>query len=83
MPTKEDLKRLKEQLELIQKEKFGDTQSPLSEEFEPYVSYEDNQYTPTEEEEVELKKLIIEIDEPEENPNAPKINRLSYLRRDG
>ena len=83
VPTKEDLKRLKEQLELIQKEKFGDAQSPLSEEFEPYVSYEDNQYTPTEEEEVELKKLIIEIDEPEENPNAPKINRLSYLRRDG
>ena len=83
VPTKEDLKRLKEQLELIQKEKFGDTQSPLSEEFEPYVSYEDNEYTSTEEEEVELKKLIIEIDEPEENPNAPKINRLSYLRRDG
>ena len=55
----------------------------MSEEFEPYVSYEDNEYTSTEEEEVELKKLIIEIDEPEENPNAPKINRLSYLRRDG
>jgi len=83
VPTEEDLKRLKEQLELIQKEKFGDPQSPLSEEFEPYVSYEDNEYTPTEEEEVELKKIIIEIDEPEENPNAPKINRLSYLRRDG
>jgi hypothetical protein len=84
IPTEEDLRILKEHLEIIQKEKFGEPQPPLSEEFEPYVGDEDNnEYTPTEEEEVELKKLMIEIDEPEENPNAPKINRLSYLRRDG
>jgi hypothetical protein len=83
VPTEEDLIKLKEQLELIQKEKFGDPQPPLSEEFEPYVSNEENEYIPTDEEEEELKKIMIEIDEPEENPNAPKINRLSYLRRDG
>jgi len=83
IPTEEDLRILKEHLEVIQKEKFGESQPPLSEEFEPYVGDENNEYIPTEEEEVELKKLMIEIDEPEENPNAPKINRLSYLRRDG
>jgi hypothetical protein len=82
-PTEEDLRILKEHLELIQKEKFRESQPPLSEEFEPYVSDEGNEYIPTEDEEKELKKLMVEVEEPEENPNAPKINRLSYLRRDG
>ena len=91
-PTEESLRILQERLETIQKEKFGEQPpSLLSEEFEPYVSDDfqigpdgAHEYTPTEEEEKELRKLMIEIgDEPEENPNVPKINRLSYLRRDG
>jgi hypothetical protein len=83
VPTDEDLKLLAERLEKIQKEKFGDPQQPLSDEFEPYV---EDEYIPTDEEENELKELIEEGEvnnEPEENPNVPKINRLSYLRRDG
>lgn len=42
-------------------------------------------YQPTIEEQEELNKIINNQEEiqPEENQNVPKINRLSYLRRDG
>jgi hypothetical protein len=58
-PTEEDLVRLKEHLEMLQKEKFGTS--------EPIVS----------------KDPEVESEEPEQNPNIPKINRLTYTRRDG
>lgn len=77
-PTEDDLIKLKSYLDSIQKDKFGEEQSILTDEFEPEV--EEPQY-PTQEEEEELNKLINL--QPEENPNVPKINRLSYLRRDG
>ncbi len=42
-------------------------------------------YQPTMEEQEELNKILNNQEEiqPEENQNVPKINRLSYLRRDG
>ena len=42
-------------------------------------------YQPTIEEQEELNKILNNQEEiqPEENQNVPKINRLSYLRRDG
>ena len=77
-PTEDDLLKLKNYLDSIQKEKFGEEQPSLTDEFEPLV---EEPYYPTEEEEEELQRLINL--QPEENPNVPKINRLSYLRRDG
>ena len=77
-PTEDDLIKLKNYLDSVQKNKFGEEQLSLTDEFEPEV--EEPQY-PTQEEEEELDRLI--NPQPEENPNVPKINRLSYLRRDG
>lgn len=77
-PTEDDLIKLKSYLDSIQKDKFGEEQPPLTDEFEPEV---EEPYYPTQEEEEELERLINL--QPEENPNVPKINRLSYLRRDG
>lgn len=77
-PTEDDLIKLKSYLDSVQKNKFGEEQLSLTDEFEPEV--EEPQY-PTQEEEEELDRLI--NPQPEENPNVPKINRLSYLRRDG
>jgi hypothetical protein len=78
VPTEEDLIKLKNYLDSIQKDKFGKEQPPLTDEFEPEV---EEPYYPTEDEEEELQRLINL--QPEENQNVPKINRLSYLRRDG
>jgi len=83
VPTEEDLNKLKTYLESIQKEKFGEEQPPLiSDEFEPEV---EEPYYPSDEEEDELIRLtnLQPTEQPEENPNVPKINRLNYLRRDG
>ena len=77
-PTEDDLIKLKNYLDSVQKNKFGEEQLSLTDEFQPEV--EEPQY-PTQEEEEELDRLI--NPQPEENPNVPKINRLSYLRRDG
>jgi len=82
VPTEEDLKKLKTYLESIQKDKFGEEQPPIiTDEFEPEVK---EPYYTTQEEEEELQRLVgLQPELPEENPNVPKINRLSYLRRDG
>lgn len=78
-PTEEELKKIQEELEKIQKQKFGEPQEPL---LDDYVQETEEDYIPTEEEE-ELNRLVNLQEEPQENPNVPKINRLSYLRRDG
>jgi hypothetical protein len=77
-PTEDDLTKLKYYLDSIQKDKFGEEQPELTDELEPEI---EEPYYPTQEDEEELERLV--DFQPEENPNVPKINRLSYLRRDG
>ena len=74
---------------------FVEPQQPLSEEFEPYISDDfqigpDGAYEHTEDETETTNNLSFEsqivvepemMEEPEENPDVPKINRLTYTNR--
>ena len=89
VPTEEDLKKL-EQILNIQEPK-----QPLSEEFEPHISDDfqvgpEGAYEHTEDETETSNNLSFEsqivvepemMEEPEENPDVPKINRLTYTNR--
>ena len=71
VPTEEELEMFEKILKQQELEKFGEPQSPLVD-FEPY--YEEMP-------EVDIYNPM-EIEEPEQNPNIPQINRLTYSRRD-
>jgi hypothetical protein len=87
VPTEEDLKKL-EQILNIQEPK-----QPLSEEFEPHISDDfqvgpEGAYEHTEDETTNNlsfeSQIVVEpemMEEPEENPDVPKINRLTYTNR--
>jgi len=74
-PTSEELEIFEKILNLKKEE----TKEEFTED-----SYQEP-YQPTIEEQEELNKILNNQEEiqPEENQNVPKINRLSYLRRDG
>jgi len=92
VPTEEDLKKLEQILKI---QDFVEPQQPLSEEFEPYISDDfqigpDGAYEHTEDETETTNNLSFEsqivvepeiVEEPEENPDVPKINRLTYTNR--
>jgi hypothetical protein len=92
VPTEEDLKKLEQILKI---QDFVEPQQPLSEEFEPYISDDfqigpDGAYEHTEDETETNNNLSFEsqivvepemMEEPEENPDVPKINRLTYTNR--
>jgi hypothetical protein len=92
VPTEEDLKKLEQILKI---QDFVEPQQPLSEEFEPYISDDfqigpDGAYEHTEDETETTNNLSFEsqivvepemMEEPEENPDVPKINRLTYTNR--
>jgi hypothetical protein len=92
VPTEEDLKKLEQILKI---QDFVEPQQPLSEEFEPYISDDfqigpDGAYEHTEDDDETTNNLSFEsqivvepemVEEPEENPNDPKINRLTYTNR--
>ena len=92
VPTEEDLKKLEEILKI---QEVVEPQQPLSEEFEPYISDDfqigpEGAYEHTEDETETTNNLSFEsqivvepemMEEPEENPDVPKINRLTYTNR--
>ena len=92
VPTEEDLKKFEQMLKI---QDFVEPQQPLSEEFEPYISDDfqigpDGAYEHTEDETETTNNLSFEsqivvepemMEEPEENPDVPKINRLTYTNR--
>ena len=92
VPTEEDLKKLEQILKI---QDFVEPQQPLSEEFEPYISDDfqigpEGAYENTEDETETPNDLSFEsqivvepemVLEPEENPDVPKINRLTYTNR--
>jgi hypothetical protein len=92
VPTEEDLKKFEQMLKI---QDFVEPQQPLSEEFEPYISDDfqigpDGAYEHTEDETETTNNLSFEsqivvepeiVEEPEENPDVPKINRLTYTNR--
>jgi len=92
VPTEEDLKKLEQILKI---QDFVEPQQPLSEEFEPYISDDfqigpEGAYEHTEDDDETTNNLSFEsqivvepemVEEPEENPDVPKINRLTYTNR--
>ena len=92
VPTEEDLKKLEQILKI---QDFVKPQQPLSEEFEPYISDDfqigpEGAYEHTEDDDETTNNLSFEsqivvepemVEEPEENPDVPKINRLTYTNR--
>ena len=92
VPTEEDLKKLEQILKI---QDFVEPQKPLLEESEPNIS-DDFQIGPegayeNTEDETEIpndlsfeSQIVVEPEmvlEPEENPDVPKINRLTYTNR--
>ena len=92
VPTEEDLKKLEQILKI---QDFVEPQQPLSEESEPNISDDfqigpEGAYENTEDETETPNDLSFEsqivvepemVLEPEENPDVPKINRLTYTNR--
>ena len=92
VPTEEDLKKLEQILKI---QDFVEPKQPLSEEFEPYISDDfqigpEGAYEHTEDDDETTNNLSFEsqivvepemVEEPEENPDVPKINRLTYTNR--
>lgn len=92
VPTEEDLKKLEQILKI---QDFVEPQKPLLEESEPNISDDfqigpEGAYENTEDETETSNDLSFEsqivvepemVLEPEENPDVPKINRLTYTNR--
>jgi hypothetical protein len=92
VPTEEDLKKLEQILKI---QDFVEPQKPLLEESEPNISDDfqigpEGAYENTEDEtetpnDLSFESQIVEepemVVEPEENPDVPKINRLTYTNR--